>query len=206
MEHENEHVTPAIGMIDVIKCTHYISFKFNETGQYYIHCKCSIFFLQVLHFPFQYIEKKCGALAENVEHLQWIWFNLTKLVAHIVNAYGIQCIWNQISAYTNHDELEAKMKLFSKYTALLNGWQQIFMNLIVALCYKLLLLTLRNSNICIVWYTWEIFTIFFLFFQVMEYLIGGDLKSLLTIYGYFDELMAIFYAAELALALDYLHR
>ncbi|XP_045583999.1 serine/threonine-protein kinase greatwall isoform X2 [Procambarus clarkii] len=42
-------------------------------------------------------------------------------------------------------------------------------------------------------------------FLVMEYLIGGDLKSLLTIYGYFDELMATFYAAELALALDYLH-
>ncbi|XP_042223034.1 serine/threonine-protein kinase greatwall-like isoform X2 [Homarus americanus] len=42
-------------------------------------------------------------------------------------------------------------------------------------------------------------------FLIMEYLIGGDLKSLLTIYGYFDELMAIFYAAELALALDYLH-
>lgn len=40
----------------------------------------------------------------------------------------------------------------------------------------------------------------------MEYLIGGDLKSLLTIYGYFDEPMATFYAAELALALDYLHR
>ena len=43
-------------------------------------------------------------------------------------------------------------------------------------------------------------------YLVMEYLIGGDLKSLLTIYGYFDEHMAVFYAAELALALDYLHR
>ncbi|XP_063595094.1 serine/threonine-protein kinase greatwall-like [Penaeus indicus] len=42
-------------------------------------------------------------------------------------------------------------------------------------------------------------------YLVMEYLIGGDLKSLLTIYGYFDEPMAIFYAAEVALALDYLH-
>lgn len=40
----------------------------------------------------------------------------------------------------------------------------------------------------------------------MEYLIGGDLKSLLTIYGYFDETMAMFYAAEVALALQYLHR
>lgn len=42
-------------------------------------------------------------------------------------------------------------------------------------------------------------------YLVMEYLIGGDLKSLLTMYGYFDEPMATFYAAELALALQYLH-
>ena len=40
----------------------------------------------------------------------------------------------------------------------------------------------------------------------MEYLIGGDLKSLLTMYGYFEEHWAVFYAAELALALKYLHR
>lgn len=42
--------------------------------------------------------------------------------------------------------------------------------------------------------------------QVMEYLIGGDVKSLLHIYGYFDEDMAIKYISEAALALDYLHR
>lgn len=42
-------------------------------------------------------------------------------------------------------------------------------------------------------------------YLVMEYLIGGDLKSLLSIYGYFDESMAIFYAAEITLALEYLH-
>ncbi|KAK4308070.1 hypothetical protein Pmani_020213 [Petrolisthes manimaculis] len=42
-------------------------------------------------------------------------------------------------------------------------------------------------------------------YLVMEYLIGGDLKSLLTMYGYFDETMAMFYAAEVALALQYLH-
>jgi serine/threonine-protein kinase greatwall len=39
----------------------------------------------------------------------------------------------------------------------------------------------------------------------MEYLVGGDLKSLLSIYGYFDESMAVFYAAEITLALEYLH-
>lgn len=40
----------------------------------------------------------------------------------------------------------------------------------------------------------------------MEYLIGGDVKSLLHIYGYFDEQMAVKYISEVALALDYLHR
>jgi len=40
----------------------------------------------------------------------------------------------------------------------------------------------------------------------MEYLIGGDVKSLLTVYGYFDEDMAVMYTAEVTLALDYLHR
>lgn len=39
----------------------------------------------------------------------------------------------------------------------------------------------------------------------MEYLVGGDLKSLLSICGYFDENMAVFYAAEITLALEYLH-
>ena len=42
--------------------------------------------------------------------------------------------------------------------------------------------------------------------QVMEYLIGGDVKSLLHIYGYFDQDMAVKYIIEVSLALDYLHR
>ncbi|XP_069552518.1 serine/threonine-protein kinase greatwall [Brachyistius frenatus] len=43
-------------------------------------------------------------------------------------------------------------------------------------------------------------------YLVMEYLIGGDVKSLLHIYGYFDQDMAVKFASEVALALDYLHR
>ncbi|KAJ8278104.1 hypothetical protein GJAV_G00083860 [Gymnothorax javanicus] len=43
-------------------------------------------------------------------------------------------------------------------------------------------------------------------YLVMEYLIGGDVKSLLHIYGYFEEDMAVKYVSEVALALDYLHR
>lgn len=50
-------------------------------------------------------------------------------------------------------------------------------------------------------YSWILF-----FSQVMEYLIGGDVKSLLHIYGYFDLDMSVKYIAEVALALDYLHR
>ncbi|KAM6215007.1 serine/threonine-protein kinase greatwall isoform 4-T4 [Rhynchocyon petersi] len=43
-------------------------------------------------------------------------------------------------------------------------------------------------------------------YLIMEYLIGGDAKSLLHIYGYFDEEMAVKYISEVAVALDYLHR
>ncbi|XP_017261857.1 serine/threonine-protein kinase greatwall [Kryptolebias marmoratus] len=43
-------------------------------------------------------------------------------------------------------------------------------------------------------------------YLVMEYLIGGDVKSLLHIYGYFDQDVAVKYISEVALALDYLHR
>lgn len=42
-------------------------------------------------------------------------------------------------------------------------------------------------------------------YLVMEYMVGGDLKSLLSVYGFFDECMATFYVAEVCLALQYLH-
>ncbi|CAG9770699.1 unnamed protein product [Ceutorhynchus assimilis] len=43
-------------------------------------------------------------------------------------------------------------------------------------------------------------------YLVLEYMVGGDLKSLLSVYGFFDEPMATFYVAEVALALQYLHK
>ncbi|CAH0546033.1 unnamed protein product [Brassicogethes aeneus] len=43
-------------------------------------------------------------------------------------------------------------------------------------------------------------------YLVMEYMVGGDLKSLLSVYGFFDESMASFYVAEVCLALKYLHQ
>uniref|UniRef100_A0A0C9QTB2 Serine/threonine-protein kinase greatwall n=1 Tax=Fopius arisanus TaxID=64838 RepID=A0A0C9QTB2_9HYME len=42
-------------------------------------------------------------------------------------------------------------------------------------------------------------------YLVMEYMVGGDLKSLLGYFGYMEESMALFYAAEVCLALEYLH-
>uniref|UniRef100_A0A2A4K417 Serine/threonine-protein kinase greatwall n=1 Tax=Heliothis virescens TaxID=7102 RepID=A0A2A4K417_HELVI len=43
-------------------------------------------------------------------------------------------------------------------------------------------------------------------YLVMEYMVGGDLKSLLGVYGFLEESMAVFYVAEVTLALDYLHK
>ncbi|XP_037952903.1 serine/threonine-protein kinase greatwall-like [Teleopsis dalmanni] len=42
-------------------------------------------------------------------------------------------------------------------------------------------------------------------YLVMEYMVGGDLKSLLAMCGYLDESAVRFYVAEVALALQYLH-
>ncbi|CAO3574708.1 unnamed protein product [Mortierella alpina] len=42
-------------------------------------------------------------------------------------------------------------------------------------------------------------------YLVMEYVIGGDLSSLLAVFGSFDEDMAKMYIAECVLALEYLH-
>lgn len=41
---------------------------------------------------------------------------------------------------------------------------------------------------------------------VMEYMIGGDMGSLLKTEEYFDEKTARFYSAEILLALEYLHK
>uniref|UniRef100_T1JPB9 Serine/threonine-protein kinase greatwall n=1 Tax=Strigamia maritima TaxID=126957 RepID=T1JPB9_STRMM len=42
-------------------------------------------------------------------------------------------------------------------------------------------------------------------FLVMEYLIGGDLKSLLHVYGVLRETEAVYYTAQIIQALIYLH-
>ncbi|CAO1360054.1 unnamed protein product [Diamesa serratosioi] len=43
-------------------------------------------------------------------------------------------------------------------------------------------------------------------YLVLDYMVGGDLKSLLAVYGFFDETAARFYCAEISMALQYLHK
>ncbi|XP_067614670.1 serine/threonine-protein kinase greatwall-like isoform X2 [Eurosta solidaginis] len=64
-------------------------------------------------------------------------------------------------------------------------------------------LALSRSPFCVsLFYSLQSISYIYL---VMDYMVGGDLKSLLTMYGYFDESVARFYVAEVALALQYLH-
>lgn len=64
-------------------------------------------------------------------------------------------------------------------------------------------LALSRSPFCVtLFYSLQTMSSIYL---VMDYMVGGDLKSLLAMYGYFDESAARFYCAEIALALQYLH-
>ena len=64
-------------------------------------------------------------------------------------------------------------------------------------------LAITRSPYCVqLFYSLQTLTSVYL---VMEYMVGGDLKSLLGHYGYMEETMAAFYTAEVTLALEYLH-
>ncbi|XP_025199624.1 serine/threonine-protein kinase greatwall [Melanaphis sacchari] len=64
-------------------------------------------------------------------------------------------------------------------------------------------LALANSPFCVkLFYSLQTSSCIYL---VMEYMVGGDVKSLLSVMGYFPEDVATFYIAEVALALQYLH-
>lgn len=45
----------------------------------------------------------------------------------------------------------------------------------------------------------------FVLFQIMDYMVGGDLKSLLHLFGFLDTDVALIYTAEVVLALEHLH-
>ena len=64
-------------------------------------------------------------------------------------------------------------------------------------------LALSRSPFCVnLFYSLQTISSIYL---VMEYMVGGDLKSLLAMYGFFEEFAARFYTAEICLALQYLH-
>ncbi|XP_055616704.1 serine/threonine-protein kinase greatwall isoform X2 [Toxorhynchites rutilus septentrionalis] len=65
-------------------------------------------------------------------------------------------------------------------------------------------LALSRSPFCVsLYYSLQTISSVYL---VMEYMVGGDLKSLLAMYGFFEESAARFYVAEICLALQYLHK
>lgn len=65
-------------------------------------------------------------------------------------------------------------------------------------------LALSQSPFCVrLFYSLQSSTSVYL---VLEYMMGGDLKSLLAMYGFFDENTSRFYCAEIILALQYLHK
>ncbi|XP_026831808.1 serine/threonine-protein kinase greatwall isoform X2 [Drosophila erecta] len=65
-------------------------------------------------------------------------------------------------------------------------------------------LALSRSQFCVsLFYSLQSLSYVYL---VMEYMVGGDLKSLLAMFGYFDEPTARFYVAEMVMALQYLHQ
>uniref|UniRef100_A0A6P4F404 Serine/threonine-protein kinase greatwall n=1 Tax=Drosophila rhopaloa TaxID=1041015 RepID=A0A6P4F404_DRORH len=65
-------------------------------------------------------------------------------------------------------------------------------------------LALSRSQFCVsLFYSLQSVSYVYL---VMEYMVGGDLKSLLAMFGYFDEPTSRFYVAEMVMALQYLHQ
>ncbi|CAK9291087.1 unnamed protein product [Gordionus sp. m RMFG-2023] len=65
-------------------------------------------------------------------------------------------------------------------------------------------MTISNSNFIVnIYYSLQTLNCLYL---IMDFMIGGDLKSFLLSMGYFSEILASFYIAEIALALDYIHK
>eukprot|EP01134_Creolimax_fragrantissima_P005918 CFRG5918T1 len=85
----------------------------------------------------------------------------------------------------------------------MNKADMIRKNLVAnVLAEKIALSMSANPHVVKLYYSFQSTTALYL---VMEYLIGGDVYSLLQNFGVFDEDMAAFYVAEVVLALEYLH-
>lgn len=82
-------------------------------------------------------------------------------------------------------------------------YEMIHKNMVSQVVNERNALALTNCPFCVkLYYSLQTSSSIYL---VMEFMVGGDLKSLLSVYGFFDEAMATFYVAEVCLALQYLH-
>ncbi|KAL7051464.1 hypothetical protein ACKWTF_004475 [Chironomus riparius] len=82
--------------------------------------------------------------------------------------------------------------------------EMIHKNLVAQVIAERNVLALSQSPFCVkLFYSLQTISSVYL---VMEYMVGGDIKSLLAVYGFFDESSARFYCAEVLLALQYLHQ
>ncbi|XP_031626005.1 serine/threonine-protein kinase greatwall [Contarinia nasturtii] len=100
--------------------------------------------------------------------------------------------------YKNTDE----SKLFA--IKVMRKSEMINKNMISQVITERNVLALSTSEYCVrLFYSLQTHIYVFL---VMEYMIGGDLKSLIAAYGYFCESAAQFYCAEITMALEYLHK
>lgn len=82
--------------------------------------------------------------------------------------------------------------------------EMIYKNMVSQVVTERNALALSQSPFCVtLFYSLQSSTSVYL---VMEYMVGGDLKSLLAMYGFFDEGTSRFYCAEILLALQYLHK
>ncbi|XP_055323463.1 serine/threonine-protein kinase greatwall isoform X2 [Sitodiplosis mosellana] len=100
--------------------------------------------------------------------------------------------------YKNTDE----SKLFA--VKVMRKSEMVNKNMISQVITERNVLALSTSEYCVHLY-YSLQTPFYVFL-VMEYMIGGDLKSLIAAYGYFCESAAQFYCAEITMALEYLHK
>ena len=113
---------------------------------------------------------------------------------------------SKISNFVANDDVECTKKTEQPFYAIkvMKKSEMIQKNMVSQVIAERNALALNRSPFCVnLYYCLQSANNVFL---VMEYLIGGDLKSLLSTYGYFNEAAARFYTVEIALALEYLHK
>nr|CAD7462193.1 unnamed protein product [Timema tahoe] len=150
-------------------------------------------------------------LAEPLQHslLQIRVRHTLKIFGLYIVAFLLYCIHNFFSHFENREKCRLRNAMPPRDLHLCNLLLIHFLDYLLLLHERQEVVTERNalalsrSPFCVqLFYSLQSASCVYL---VMEYMVGGDLKSLLGMYGYFDEKMAVFYAAEVTLALQYLH-